>query len=78
MLIEELKGWYNIDLDCNEGIVSGSVIEIWLKSVLNRSGISVKAEEPKKPEIKTPVHNNKPEPVLHLSSNPSQKLSKPM
>jgi hypothetical protein len=77
MLIEELKGWYNIDLDCNEGIVSGSVVEIWLKSVLNRSGISVKAEEPKQPEIKTLV-NNKPEPVLQLSSNPSQKLSKPM
>lgn len=47
MLIEELKGWYNIDLDCNEGIVSGSVVEIWLKSVLNRSKVSLKAEGPK-------------------------------
>ncbi len=26
MLIEQLKGWYNVDLDFNEGIISGSVV----------------------------------------------------
>ena len=26
MLIEELKGWYNIDLDLGEGIISGSTL----------------------------------------------------
>jgi hypothetical protein len=37
MLIEELKGWYSIDLELNEGIVSGATVEGWLKAVINRS-----------------------------------------
>ena len=45
MLIQELKGWYNVDLDYNEGIISGSVIEVWIKSILNRSQIVNKSQK---------------------------------
>ncbi len=45
MLIQELKGWYNVDLDYNEGIISGSVVEVWIKSVLNRSQILNKSQK---------------------------------
>ncbi len=44
MLIQELKGWYNVDLDYNE-IISGSVIEVWIKFVLNRSQIVNKSQK---------------------------------
>ena len=36
MVIEELKGWYNIDLDLGEGIISSSTIEVWIKSICSR------------------------------------------
>ena len=37
ILIEELKGWYNIDLDLGEGVVSASTVEVWMKSVCQRN-----------------------------------------
>jgi hypothetical protein len=37
MLIEELKNWYSIDVEFNEGVISGAAAEVWLKSVLTRN-----------------------------------------
>ena len=36
MIIEELKGWYGVDMDLGEGIISSITVETWIKSLVNK------------------------------------------